>query len=108
MRRIKPLIGAIGTPSAEEYVRLLKKVGFEIIIDENASIDGLQAPLIENADRFYTKITKIINFLVRIKLLPKHFRVLFDRLTKDGQAFVEADRMRLVTTSYYIVAQKKK
>jgi len=33
--------------------------------------------------------------------------LLFERLTKDGPAFVEADRLRLVTTSYYIVARKK-
>ena len=108
MKRIKPLIGAIGTPSAEEYVALLKKAGFEIITSENASIDGLQAPLIENADKFFTRVTRLIQFLVRWKILPKHFKALFDRLTKDGEAFIEADRMRLVTTSYYIVAQKKK
>lgn len=108
MRRTKTLIGAIGTPSAEEYVALLKKAGFSIRIDENASIDGLQAPLIEKADRFYTRLTSMIYFLVRYKMLPAHFKVLFDRLTKNGQAFVEADRKRLVTTSYYIVAEKPK
>lgn len=108
MKRIKPLIGAIGTPSAEEYTTLLKKAGFDIITNENASINGLQAPLIENADKFFTRVTRLINFLVRWKILPKHFKALFDRLTKDGEAFIEADRMRLVTTSYYIVAQKKK
>jgi len=107
MKRIKPLIGAIGTPSAEEYVKLLKKAGFKIITSENASIDGLQAPLIENADRFFTRATKAIKFLVRWKILPAHFKALFDRLTKDGEAFVTADRLRLVTTSHYIVAQKK-
>jgi sterol 24-C-methyltransferase len=106
MKRIKPLIGAIGTPSAKEYVDLLKKVGFKIVIDENASIDGLQAPLIENADKFFTRVNRLIQFLVRCKILPRHFKALFDRLTKDGEAFVAADRERLVTTSYYIVAQK--
>ena len=89
MKRIKPLIGAIGTPSAEEYVALLKKAGFEIITSENASIDGLQAPLIENADKFFTRVTRLIQFLVRWKILPKHFKALFDRLTKDGEAFIE-------------------
>lgn len=107
MKRIKPLIGAIGTPSAEQYVNLLKRAGFDIIIDENASIDGLQAPLIENADKFFTRIHALIKLAVKVKILPKHFKALFDRLTKDGQAFIEADRKRLVTTSYYIVAQKK-
>jgi sterol 24-C-methyltransferase len=107
MKRIKPLIGAIGTHSVKEYVAMLQKAGFHILISENASIDGLQAPLIENADRFFTRVTRAIRFLVRWKLLPVHFKTLFDRLTKDGEAFVEADRLRLVTTSYYIVAEKR-
>ncbi|HEX2582819.1 MAG TPA: class I SAM-dependent methyltransferase [Chlamydiales bacterium] len=106
MQRIKPLIGAIGTPSADEYVDSMKKAGFKILVNENASIDGLQAPLIENADKFFTRVTRAVQFLVRWRLLPRHFQTLFDRLTKDGQAFVEADRERLVTTSHYIVAQK--
>ncbi|MBX9744206.1 MAG: class I SAM-dependent methyltransferase [Chlamydiales bacterium] len=106
MRQIKPLIGAIGTPSIEEYENAFKQAGFEVTISENASIDGLQAPLIEHADKFFTRMAKLIHFLVRWKLLPKHFKILFDRLTQDGQAFVEADRQRLVTTSYYIVAKK--
>jgi sterol 24-C-methyltransferase len=108
MKRIKPLIGAIGTPSAEEYVSSLKKAGFDIIVNTNASIDGLQAPLIATADKFFTRVNRLIQFLVSLKILPKHFKALFDRLTKDGEAFIEADRMRLVTTSHYIVAQKRK
>lgn len=107
MKRIKPLIGAIGTPSIEEYVEPMKKAGFNIITNTNASIDGLQAPLIENADKFFTRVTRLIKGLVKCKILPKHFDLLFDRLTKDGEAFVEADRLRLVTTTHYIVAEKK-
>jgi len=107
MRKIKPLIGAIGTPTSKEYTDALKNAGFDVLIDENASIDGLQAPLIEKADKFYKRAAKIISFLVKCKLLPAHFQPLFDRLTKDGEAFVEADRLRIVTTSHYIVAQKK-
>lgn len=106
MRRIKPLIGAIGTPSADEFASKLQKAGFNVVVNENASIDALQAPLIENADKFFKGATKLIHFLVKVKVLPAHFRALFDRLTLDGEAFVEADRLRLVTTSHYIVAQK--
>ena len=106
MRRIKPLIGAIGTPSPEEYTDALRKAGFKVLISENASVGGFQAPLIEHADRFFTKVTKLIHFLVRWKILPVHFTALFNRLTQDGEAFVEADRRGLVTTSYYIVAEK--
>ena len=107
MKRIKPLVGAIGTPSVRTYVALLEEAGFEVVVNENASIDGLQAPLIDKADRFYTTVARWIYRLVDWKVLPKHFRTLFDRLTKDGQAFVEADRMRIVTSSHYIVARKK-
>jgi sterol 24-C-methyltransferase len=106
MRRIKPLIGAIGTPSIEDYVRAMEKAGFTVLINKNASINGLQAPLIENADRFYTTMDRVISFLVKCRILPRHFKMLFNRLTQDGEAFVEADRKGLVTTSHYIVAQK--
>ncbi len=106
MKRVKPLIGAIGTHTVDNSIRLLKEAGFEILKNENASIDGLQAPLIQNADKFFTRVTKLIHFCVRYKILPAHFKPLFDRLVKDGEAFVEADRMRLFTTSHYIVARK--
>jgi sterol 24-C-methyltransferase len=107
MRKVKPLIGAIGTLSVDKYIELLKEAGFEILISENPSIDGLQAPLIEKADNFYTRVAAIIKTLVACRILPKHFKTLFDRLTKDGEALIEADRLRLVTMVYYVLAQKK-
>ncbi|MBS0625140.1 MAG: methyltransferase domain-containing protein [Verrucomicrobia bacterium] len=108
MRRIKPLIGAIGTHSVAEYVEKLERAGFDVVVNENPSIDGMQAPLIDRADKFFTRVTKLVKFLVKCRLMPKHFIALFDRLTQDGQALVEADRMKLVTTTYYIVAEKKR
>lgn len=106
MKQIKPLIGAIGNPTVSKYTDALKKAGFKVVINENASINGLQAPLIQNADKFYTRLGKTINMLVKCKILPKHFNTLFERLSRGGEAFVEADRLRLVSTSHYIVAQK--
>ena len=44
MRRVKPLIGAIGTPTPESLGNALTASGFEVVRSENASIDGLQAP----------------------------------------------------------------
>lgn len=106
MRRVKPLVGAIGTPSIAEFVDAMKQAGFEILINENASIGGIQAPLIENADNLFTWLNRLVNGCVKVKILPSHFKMLFDRLTKDGEAFVEADRKGLLTTSHYIVARK--
>jgi sterol 24-C-methyltransferase len=107
MRRIKPLIGAIGSISNKQYADLLRQAGFEILVDEIPSINGLQAPLIDKADKFFTGLTKWVHRLVRFKLLPAHFKLMLDRLTQDGQALVDADNLRLVTTTYYFVAQKK-
>jgi sterol 24-C-methyltransferase len=106
IRSIKPLIGAIGSPTEEQYVSPMRNAGFEILTSKNASIGNLQAPLIENVDRFFTRVAALIRLCVKCRVLPRHFKALFDRLTKDGEAFIEADRMGLVTTSYYVVARK--
>ena len=52
MRNIKPLIGAVGTPTPESMKHALEVAGFKMISMGNASIDEMQAPLIERAD-FY-------------------------------------------------------
>jgi sterol 24-C-methyltransferase len=107
LRRIKPLVGAIGTPSMEEFAGSLQGGGFDLLVNENASIDGLQAPLIENTHQFFSRVRRGMEFLVRYKILPAHFKVLLDRLTKDGEAFVEADRLRIVTSSHYLLGKKR-
>lgn len=106
LHRIKPLIGAVDTPTGLEIKTKLELVGFKVISSKDASVGGHQADLIGKADKFYTRTTKIIDSLVKLRLLPKHFSVLFDRLTKDGQSFIEADRLGLVTTSFQTIAQK--
>ncbi|KAJ5894218.1 hypothetical protein N7495_005909 [Penicillium taxi] len=108
MRRVKPLIGAVGTPTQETLESALKEAGFEIVISENASIDGLQAPLIDTVDLYFRTLRQCILGLVRVHALPKHFKTLINRLCLDGQAFVKMDVMRLATTSYSIIAQKPK
>lgn len=84
----------------------MRKAGFEILVSRNASIGGLQAPLIETAERSYSRASKLIELSIKCRILPRHFKALFDRLTKDGDALIEADRAGLSTTSYYIVARK--
>jgi len=106
MKDVKAVIGAVGNPTIAQYTEAFRRAGFKVVINENASIDGLQAPLIEQADKFYVGLGKFIHFLVSCKILPKHFDTLFERLSRGGPQFVEADRRRLVTTSHYIVAEK--
>ncbi|KAI1491608.1 S-adenosyl-L-methionine-dependent methyltransferase [Biscogniauxia mediterranea] len=106
MRRVKPLIGAVGTPTPASFEKALSDAGFAVTRSDNPSIGGLQAPLIDKVDIYFRSIRKLIHGLVKMRALPPHFRLLFDRLCLDGQAFVEMDNMRLITTTYRIVAEK--
>ncbi len=106
MARVKPLIGAVDTPSPGEIKNLLEKAGLEVRLSENASVDGQTAPLIEKADRYYRRAKWIVDRLVSLRVFPSHFRVLLARFTQDAEAFIEADRLGICTTSYYTVAQK--
>ena len=108
MRKIKPLIGAIGTPTIKQYTDAIEGAGFEVLVNENASIDGLQWKLIANADKYFTNLKKMCYFLVKMHALPAHFKMMMDRFTKDGKAFIEGDKLRIVTTSHFILARKPK
>jgi sterol 24-C-methyltransferase len=106
LKRIKPLIGAIDTPTGDEIKTKLENVGFQVLMSKDISIDGHQAPLIEKVDKFYERMQKLIHMMVKIHFLPKHFKTLFDRFAQDGECFIEADRLRLFTTSFQTIAQK--
>ncbi|KAI2635265.1 S-adenosyl-L-methionine-dependent methyltransferase [Xylaria nigripes] len=106
MRRVKPLIGAVGTPTPTSFEKALHDAGFNVTRSDNPSIDGLQSGLIDKVDIYFRSIRKLIHCLVKLHALPQHFRTLFDRLCLDGQAFVEMDNMRLITTTYRIIAEK--
>ncbi len=106
MARVKPLIGAVDTPSPGEIKNLLEKAGLEVHLSQNASVDGLTAPLIDKADRYYRRAGWIIDLLASLRVFPNHFKVLLARFTQDAQAFVEADRLKLCSTSHYTLSQK--
>lgn len=106
MKKIKPLIGAIGTPSPKEYEAALRKAGFKVVISEDPSINHSQEPLIRKASSFFAKLFPVFRFLVKIRILPKHFITLFDRLSKNTEALCKADKMGLITMCYHLVAQK--
>ena len=108
MRKIKPLIGAVGTPTPKSLAHDLESAGFKVLRTNNASIDGLQSPLIERADGYFRTARFALLGLVRLGVLPQHFKTLFNRFTQDCDAFVEADRARLITTSYHWLAEKPK
>ncbi|KPM40746.1 hypothetical protein AK830_g5817 [Neonectria ditissima] len=106
MRRVKPLIGAVGTPTPTSFEKALTDAGFTVMKSDNPSIDGLQAHLIDKVDIYFRSLRHVIRGLVKMRVLPRHFKTLIDRLCLDGQAFVEMDALRLITTTHRIVAQK--
>ena len=108
MRRVKPLIGAVGTPTPASFEHALTEAGFVVTRSDNASVDtdGLQSPLIDKVDIYFRSMRQVILGLVKLHVLPPHFKTLIDRLCLDGQAFVKMDEMRLITTSYRLIAEK--
>lgn len=102
----KPLVGAIGTPSVEEYENALSNAGFKILLSVDPSQNKSQEILVDKAGGYFDKLLPFINFLVKIKILPKHFITLFERLGKNTEALCEADRLGLLAMSYQFVAQK--
>ncbi|KAI0392897.1 S-adenosyl-L-methionine-dependent methyltransferase [Xylariaceae sp. FL0594] len=106
MRRVKPLVGAVGTPTPAALEDALARAGFRVTRSDIPSLDGLQAPLIDKVDVYFRSVRRLVHGLVKVRALPRHFRTLMDRLCLDGRAFVEMDNMRLITTTYRIVAEK--
>ncbi|PSR77811.1 S-adenosyl-L-methionine-dependent methyltransferase [Coniella lustricola] len=108
MRRVKPLIGAVGTPTPASFEEALVEAGFRVTRSDNASVatDGLQSPLIDKVDIYFRSVRRVILALCKLHVLPPHFKTLINRLCLDGQAFVKMDEMRLITTSYRIIAEK--
>lgn len=108
MRRVKPLIGALGTPTPTLFEEALAEAGFRVTKSDNASTatDGLQSPLIDKVDLYFRSVRQVILGLCKVHVLPPHFKTLINRLCQDGKAFVKMDDMRLITTSYRIIAEK--
>lgn len=106
MRKVKPLIGAIGTPSPKDFETHLKQAGFEVLVSEEPSINKNQDHHVDEAGQYFGIIERFVKFLVKIRVFPKHFTVLIDRFSKDGESLLEAEKQGLVTTSYHLIAQK--
>lgn len=107
LRETKAVLGAVYTPRPEYYHKLLKEAGFNLISSGEASTDGgHQYPLIESAETFYHTSKKIVDTLTAWGVIPAHLQTLLARLSAGGDSFVEADKLRLFTTSWQIIAQK--
>ena len=101
VKRTMPFIGAVDNPRYQEIEEAMKKAGFKILLSEDASIGGHQGPLINSERNTYWWLRSFAKFF-----LPRRFIRMLRRLREDAESFVEADRLRIATTSYQIVCQK--
>lgn len=106
LKLTKPLVGAIGTPSPEEYEVALTNAGFNVLMSFDPSVNKSQEILIGKAGNPYDKLIPIIKFLEKIKIFPSYFPMIFERLGRHSDALCEADRLGLLTMSYQLTAQK--
>jgi len=107
LKETKAVIGAVRTPSPEEYTEALERAGFRVISSAEASTDGgHQWPLVEQMNTFFLTAQALVTFLTEWKVIPGHFQILLERLNEGGKSFLESDKLGLFTTSWQIIAQK--
>lgn len=105
VQKIKPLLGAVGTPSKDEYENAFRQAGFKIIKAEAAGGEKTDEINIDKASKEFAMIHRLVNFLVKLRILPKHFTLLLDQL-KGAEFFQEVELRKLGTTNYHIVGEK--
>lgn len=108
MVRTKQLMLAIYSPLATEYHEWLENSGFKIVLSEDLSVKGELSSVIlyEKLYVHYMAVERWIRRLSRCRLLPQHMATIFAKLNKEGDAWYELDRLKLVSPTYYIVAEK--
>ncbi len=106
LAKTKAIIGAVYTPTAQEYIDALTRAGFQVQFSKEASKVGHQFPLIQQARDFFMPVGTAVNALVRWGLLAEATATLLNRLNLFVDDFIESDRLGLFTTSWWIVAQK--
>eukprot|EP00727_Mastigamoeba_balamuthi_P000711 m51a1_g10637 putative S-adenosyl-methionine-sterol-C-methyltransferase (390) ;mRNA; r:77727-79309 len=106
LQKTKSLIGAVHTPTTQEYLDALRKAGFEIVWEGIPSPNGVQYPLILNACIYFQLFEKIVRLLAFLHIVPRHFVPLLERFNKDGEICVEGDKRHMFTMIYQVIARK--
>ena len=106
LRRAKLQAGAIGSPFPAEYETALCNAGFDVLISKDPSVKK-SIDLVHKAGSSLDRFLPLIKFLIKIKLMPKHFILLFDEIGKNTAALCEAERLGLISMGYHLTAQKR-
>lgn len=100
------VIGAWYLRRPEDATNTLRSLGFEILIDEDPAKFSLLEPLAKTL-RYHKRMGKLCELLAYMKLLPAHVGAIIRRLVHSYETCcLEAERQKLFTYTYYIVAKK--
>ena len=108
MVRTKQLMAAIYSPLASELLEWLEDSGFRVVHSEDLSIKGDLSWLVlyEKLSKHFNRIHTWVSRLSRYRALPRGMAEMLTRFTSNGDAWYEADRLRLVAPAWYIIADK--
>jgi len=106
MNKARFLIGGVDAPTPAEVKGAMVRAGLVVKHEGDPSLGGHQSELIKAEDRYFRAAQALVAGAVRARLLPGHFATLFDRFTKDADAFIACDEMGLATTTYQVVAER--
>jgi len=96
-----PFIGAVDAPHYAVFEKAATDAGFQLLLSDDISLNGHQAPLIQAERRHYAWVRTFARLV-----LPRRFSELLERLKLYAQHFVDADELGLATTSFQILCQK--
>lgn len=90
----------------EDVTDYLKGMGFEILTDEDPANHSLFEPLAKTL-KHHRRMGRLCQLLGRVKLMPAHVGAIISRLVRGfEECCLEAERQKLFTYTYYIVAKK--
>lgn len=108
MIRTKALNAAIYSPLLNEYLEWLEDSGFAVIHQEDLSVKGELSSVVlyGKLNSYFTTLERWVSGLSKLHLLPRGMAEMLNRLNADGEAWYELDRMRLISPTWYMVADK--
>lgn len=106
VNKIKPLVGAVGIRTTKEYTQAYKDAGFKIAISNLPSVIDIDGPTMEKASKEYARMHKVVNSLVKWKLMPAHFKVLFDQIDRFTDVYLKINKEKLISMNYQVVGIK--
>lgn len=108
MVKTKQIMAAIYSPLVSEYEQWLTEAGFEVVHSEDLSVkDGMSSiVLYEKIERYFNACERWVSRLAKCRLAPRRLAHMLQLLGENSEEWYEADGLRLVSPTWYLVADK--